>query len=270
MMNRQMPLLLSEAIETSMQILRDNQPLDAPYYGCFSGGKDSVVIKRLAELAGVNVVWHYNPCPDPPELIRFIRKQHPDVTWNKPKKPIWTTLTIAGMPSAWYRVCCNLAKEAHGKGVMKIVGVRAAESPRRARSWQHVSMEAIAPILQWGDDDVWKFIQVENIPYCSLYDEGFTRLGCVGCPLAGQKSRDAGFARWPKYERWWMHMCKKLWESYANDEAWIARQAGYGFHSWEDHWAAWRGGMGEYLKKYKQEHAVDNLCGDNDLTRYMQ
>jgi phosphoadenosine phosphosulfate reductase len=269
-MNRQMPLLLSEAIETSLQILRDNQPSDAPYYGCFSGGKDSVVIKRLAEMAGVDVVWHYNPCPDPPELIRFIRQHHPDVEWTKPQKPLWITLAKYDMPSPFLRICCHFAKEAYGKEGFKLVGVRAAESPRRARGWAHVSLRAVAPILQWGDEDVWRFIESENIPYCSLYDEGFTRLGCVGCPLAGQKSRDAGFARWPKYERWWMHMCKRLWENRKDDTEWKARHARFGVNNWEDNWAAWRGGMGEYLKKYKQEHAVDNLCGDNDLTRYMQ
>jgi len=269
-MNRQMPLLLNDAIEISLQILRDNQPDDASYYGCFSGGKDSCVIKRLAEMAGVNVEWHYNPCPDPPELIRFIRSQHPDVVWTKPKKPLWTTLSTRGMPAAWFRVCCSLAKEANGKGRMKIVGVRAAESPRRARSWQHVSAEAIAPILWWSDDDVWEFIRAENIPYCSLYDEGFTRLGCVGCPLASQSKREIDFARWPKYERWWMNMCKKLWENFDNDAEWKERMSKYGFNSWEDHWRAWRGDMREYLRIHKQEGAVDNLCGDNDLTRYMQ
>ena len=30
------------------------------YYGAFSGGKDSCVIKELARLAGVKVDWHYN------------------------------------------------------------------------------------------------------------------------------------------------------------------------------------------------------------------
>ena len=33
-----------------------------------------------------------------------------------------------------------------------------------------------------------------------LYGEGFCRVGCVGCPMAG-KSRYAAFARWPGFQR---------------------------------------------------------------------
>lgn len=56
------------------------------------------------------------------------------------------------------------------------------------------------PIIDWEDADVWEFIKEYEIPYCSLYDEGFKRLGCVGCPMGGRKSMLREFARWPKYK----------------------------------------------------------------------
>lgn len=56
------------------------------------------------------------------------------------------------------------------------------------------------PIVDWTDADVWNFIRLESIPYCELYDNGFHRLGCIGCPLAGTKDREREFARWPKYK----------------------------------------------------------------------
>ena len=55
------------------------------------------------------------------------------------------------------------------------------------------------PIIEWTDEDVWEFIKTNGIPYCSLYDEGFKRLGCIGCPMAGTKGREKEFMRWPKY-----------------------------------------------------------------------
>ena len=58
----------------------------------------------------------------------------------------------------------------------------------------------VNPIIDWTDDDVWAFIKAENIPYCGLYDEGFKRLGCIGCPMAKQHGREIEFARWPKYK----------------------------------------------------------------------
>ena len=266
-------MLISEIhkdkIGYAISIIKDNAP-ERPYYGCFSGGKDSCVIKELAKMTGVDVVWHYSPCPDPPELLRFIRKHHPDVVWTKPKKPLFLALSQHGMPGPRMRMCCSIAKKPHGKNEMKIVGVRASESPRRARSWDPVQHNAIAPILYWSDADVWKFIRDRSLPYCELYDEGFARLGCVGCPLAKQTSRDMEFARWPKYERWWKRMCQRLWEHHAEDEAFLIRLAAYGFENWEDHWTAWRGDMRDYLRRHKAEQMVDNLCGDNDLTRYMQ
>lgn len=58
----------------------------------------------------------------------------------------------------------------------------------------------VNPIIDWSDADVWNFIKEENISYCELYDEGFHRLGCVGCPMARQHGRERDFKRWPKYK----------------------------------------------------------------------
>lgn len=62
----------------------------------------------------------------------------------------------------------------------------------------------VNPIIEWSDADVWEFIKAENVPYCSLYDEGHTRLGCIGCPMAGTERRLADFERWPKYKHHYM------------------------------------------------------------------
>lgn len=40
-------------------------------------------------------------------------------------------------------------------------------------------------IIDWTDEDVWEFLRAYKIPYCELYNEGFKRLGCIGCPLGG-------------------------------------------------------------------------------------
>lgn len=57
------------------------------------------------------------------------------------------------------------------------------------------------PIIDWDDEDVWEFIREYNIPYCSLYDEGYKRLGCIGCPMGNRKGQLQDFARWPKYKK---------------------------------------------------------------------
>lgn len=55
------------------------------------------------------------------------------------------------------------------------------------------------PIYEFTDSEIWEYIRYYNVPYCSLYDEGFTRLGCVMCPLASKEQRLKEAERFPKY-----------------------------------------------------------------------
>ena len=52
---------------------------------------------------------------------------------------------------------------------------------------------------------MWDFIRWRNLEYVSLYDEGYKRVGCVGCPIGGVKGMERDFERYPKiklaYER---------------------------------------------------------------------
>lgn len=56
----------------------------------------------------------------------------------------------------------------------------------------------ISPIIDWTDNDVWEFLKSNNIPYCGLYDKGFNRLGCVGCPLSSNQEKE--FKIYPRYK----------------------------------------------------------------------
>lgn len=68
----------------------------------------------------------------------------------------------------------------------------------------------VNPIVDWTDDDVWAFLNGNNIPHCSLYDEGFTRLGCIGCPLSGTKNMIFDFERWPKYKELYIRAFQRM------------------------------------------------------------
>ena len=69
---------------------------------------------------------------------------------------------------------------------------------------------AVNPIIDWTDAEVWEFIRSNGIPYCSLYDEGFHRLGCIGCPMATTKGREQEFLRWPKYKAAYLRAFEKM------------------------------------------------------------
>lgn len=190
------------------------------YYLAFSGGKDSCVIKQLAIEAGVKFKAFYNLTTiDPPELVQFIKKHHADVAWNKPEIPMMKYMVekAKGVPTKLMRWCCEVYKERGGKGCFRVVGVRVAESVSRSLRWReffqsptHGTM--LAPIAYWTDEDVWNFIKSRNLPYCDLYDQGFKRLGCIGCPLAGKSGQDREFSRWPKYEAMWKRAVFKFYD----------------------------------------------------------
>ena len=57
----------------------------------------------------------------------------------------------------------------------------------------------VNPIIDFTDEDVWQFIREENLPYCKLYDQGYERLGCIGCPMAGGKKQQEEFEKYPKF-----------------------------------------------------------------------
>ena len=248
-----------------------------PIWLAFSGGKDSQCIYHLAKMAGVPFEAHYTVTSvDPPELMRFVRKNYPDVIWDR---PLWndgkpqhyhkdgtpkqvTMLSLIAdhtiPPTRQARYCCASLKEIGGGGRLIITGVRWAESVRRKslhgvadiqteskklheqaaadnpaykmnknggivfmddniESRQMVEQcyakrkTTVNPIVDWTDEDVWEFLnEVAKVPHCELYDEGFTRLGCIGCPLQGREGMLRDFERWPGYKRLYIKAFDKM------------------------------------------------------------
>ena len=229
-------------LDVTLERIRAFEPKEG-YFLAFSGGKDSVVIKALADMAGVKYDAHYQlTSVDPPELVQFV-KSHKDVIIDKQRYPdnykneklrgkqitMWNLIPEKGMPPTRIaRYCCKYLKESAGHDRFVMTGVRKAESVKRSlrgglelaekkshrmtnydpdnptpEMFYHCQMWArkvLNPIIDWTTDEVWEFIHEYNVPYCKLYDEGFTRLGCIGCPMAG-KHREEEFKRYPKFKQ---------------------------------------------------------------------
>jgi phosphoadenosine phosphosulfate reductase len=179
------------------------------YYVAFSGGKDSVVILDLVKRSGVKYDAHYSITGiDPPELFYFIRDNFPEVERHRPETTIWKLIIKKMMPpTRRIRYCCEHLKQRGGYDRKVVTGIRWAESGRRSKRriveacFRNDRKFYINPIIDWSDEDVWEYIKTRNIAYCSLYDEGFKRLGCIGCPMAGTDGRKKEFLRWPNFER---------------------------------------------------------------------
>lgn len=72
----------------------------------------------------------------------------------------------------------------------------------------------VLPIYEWEDRDIWDYIRMNNIKYNPLYDRGWTRVGCIGCPMASYKQRMKQFAAYPTYKQAYIHACDKLLEQW--------------------------------------------------------
>lgn len=143
---------------------------------------------------------------------------------------MWELIPKFGFPpTRLIRYCCKVLKEKGGKNRFIATGVRWAESSNRKRdrgiyekgskypsrriilandnddkrllfeNCRLLSARTVNPIVDWKDDDVWDFIRSEKIVTNPLYAQGNTRVGCIGCPMAG-KHRWEQFARYPKYK----------------------------------------------------------------------
>lgn len=71
-------------------------------------------------------------------------------------------------------------------------------SRRTVEHCYRISKTLINPIVDWSKADVWEFLNdVARVCHCELYDQGFDRLGCIGCPMSNHQEEE--LIRWPAY-----------------------------------------------------------------------
>lgn len=68
----------------------------------------------------------------------------------------------------------------------------------------------VNPIVDWSDDDVWDFLSYYGCKSNPLYECGFKRIGCIGCPMAGKHMRQFEFELYPKYKRAYIRAFDKM------------------------------------------------------------
>ena len=222
---------MQSKMETSIATIQKAAKLAQNYTGkplvvAFSGGKDSQTVYHLAEAAGVEFEAVYSATTiDPPEVVRFIRQQYPNVEFSVPKMSFWQLAeNIRMLPNRHMRYCCSVLKEQASSGRVTLTGVRREESAKRAKRQvldinkkprQFDEFErsektdvqcfgkgkekiTVNPILDWMETDVWEYLNsVVSVPHCELYNLGRRRVGCLFCPMKARKEIVDDMQRYP-------------------------------------------------------------------------
>ena len=231
-------------LDESLELLRIAEPKEG-YYLATSFGKDSIATQRLCDEAGVRYDAHHNITGiDPPELVYFGRRHYPDAERHHSGTSMWALIRRKKMPPMRHaRYCCAGLKEHGGTGRVCVMGMRASESDRRAKSWGLATTKGVrsdspdfvrmldnddvrsnlqacaargtvvvSPLYKWCDADLWAYIKDRKLPCCELYDQGFDRLGCIGCPMARRGGREREFDRWPGFKHLYIRAFDRLIE----------------------------------------------------------
>ena len=205
-----------DRVKTSIKRIKSYVPKEG-YYVAFSGGKDSIVLKELCKMAKVKHDTHYSVTTiDPPEVVHFIKNNYKDIIFERPERPLLEVLAERGFPMRQKRWCCELYKENGGSGRLVLTGIRWKESSRRSKRqmiescYKDGTKRYLHPIIDWSEGDIWEFIKKRKLPYPSLYDNGFKRVGCLFCPMSSNREKEVKL--YPRYAKLFIKYFQKLYE----------------------------------------------------------
>lgn len=183
------------------------------------------------------------------------REQGIDCRIYYPRKTFWKLCKEKKtLPTRIRRFCCAELKERNDIPELKFAthcfGVRKTESVKRAihrdsietrntegfetKSHQRFHFDKaeevkqtsacytnkyfiVNPIAYWTEAEVWDYIHENGIEYNPLYDKGYSRVGCIGCPMAG-KRRQEEFVKYPKYKVLYKKLADEIEKTMTNDK----------------------------------------------------
>jgi len=107
------------------------------------------------------------------------------------------------------RLCCNVRKveplmrALHGldawiTGLRRGQGVTRTEVKKVEIDEAHGNIVKVNPLADWSNEQVWSYVKKNSVPYNTLYDKGYTSIGCEPCTRPIKPGEDIRAGRW-----WW-------------------------------------------------------------------
>jgi phosphoadenosine phosphosulfate reductase len=84
-----------------------------------------------------------------------------------------------------------------------VTGLRAGQSDNRKEmpviEWDESrGLYKYNPLIQWSFEEMMDYINLHQVPYNRLHDQGFISIGCAPCTRAIEPGEEARAGRW-----WW-------------------------------------------------------------------
>lgn len=107
--------------------------------------------------------------------------------------------------------CCHLRKVLPLRRFLEtreawITGIRRDQSPTRQRidivHWDAShGLVKINPLAGWSDQQIWDYIELNDLPYNSLHDRGYPSLGCIPCTQSVNDGENPRAGRWKGHDK---------------------------------------------------------------------
>lgn len=168
---------MQSKVDQAKEIIRKACKLFRPeeFMMCFNGGKDSTVLldllakecPRVSPLQAV-CVQSFDPFQEVEQFINSSIERYP--------------LNVQRYNGAM-KLAIEQALEEHPRVRAIFMGCRRtdlgcedlSEMEPCASNWP--PLVRIFPLLEWSYHDIWSYLRSRDLPYCCLYDQGYTSLG---------------------------------------------------------------------------------------------
>jgi thioredoxin-dependent adenylylsulfate APS reductase len=132
--------------------------------------------------------------PDPADVAAMVARHGPNLFHKDP---------------ALRRLCCHVRKvaplrralatyEAWSTGLRRDGGQARGSIAKAERDDAHGGILKLNPLADWTREQVWAYVRSHRLPVSSLYDKGYTSIGCAPCTRPTRPGEDERAGRW-----WW-------------------------------------------------------------------
>lgn len=102
-------------------------------------------------------------------------------------------------------LCCHIRKVEPMHAVMEgvevwLTGLRRSQSASRANlqtiewDWRY-SVLKVNPLANWSRQEVWEYVQENQVPYNPLHEQGYPTVGCTHCTKAVKGAKIGEYSR---------------------------------------------------------------------------